>query len=228
MASSPFACNQKNSFGSKLNKAKESKKTPEAVVLIADKSQVITAIIPFNTPNAATIRQHMHANVLEDGQKIFIYRSMNGWTNISLEATEAAPKLTCDPITTPKTAWREFNKCAAVSTVTIKWKGSDNEYGYDDIAGMETEFDPLPEPSDANEEPSSSKTDAEIIYDHIDAINKRMDGLENNMTDTLTKLTYVVNGVDKMLSAASENGKPNEPFTEPAPSTPAEKRQRNK
>ena len=48
---------------------------------------------------AAPIRQHMHANVTHDGQRIFIFRQVNGWTNISLDSTDTSPKLTCDPIT---------------------------------------------------------------------------------------------------------------------------------
>ena len=127
--SSPFACNRGPSpFGSKLAKAKEAA-VPEPVTLIADKSQVITAIIPFQTKQAAAIRQHMHANITSNGQKIFIYRAVNGWTNIALDATEAAPKLTCDPITTLKTAWHEFTNCSAVSTITIKWKDTDTVLG---------------------------------------------------------------------------------------------------
>ena len=59
MSSSPFGCNRKNLFS---NKAKEAA-PPETVTLIADKSQVITAIIPFSTKQAANIRAHMHANV---------------------------------------------------------------------------------------------------------------------------------------------------------------------
>ena len=144
MSSSPFGCNQKNSFGSKLSKAKDNS-APEPVTLIADKNQVITAIIPFNTPMAASIRQHMHTTVLNDGQKIFIYRSVNGWTNIALDSSEAAPKLTCDPVTTLIKAWTEFNKCPQVSNITIKWKGSEQALSYDDIAGMEAEFVALPE-----------------------------------------------------------------------------------
>ena len=67
--SSPFACNKKDLFGSK---AKKEAAPAEPVTIIADKCQVITAVIPFNTKNAAAIRQWMHAHVLHNGQKIFL------------------------------------------------------------------------------------------------------------------------------------------------------------
>ena len=207
MSSSPFGCNKKNSFASSLSKAKEAA-APEPVMLIADKSQVITAVIPFNTKNAAPIRQHMHQNVTENGQKIFIYRNINGWTNISLESTESAPKLTCDPITTLTTAWREFTNCAAVSKVTIKWAGSATELGFDDIKGMETQFDPLPEAAAEESGASSSKTDAEILYDLIGALDKKVDELSTKLEDANVKLVHIVGAVDRLMSAESEIGSP--------------------
>jgi hypothetical protein len=102
--------------------------------------------------------------VLNDGQRIFIFRQVNGWTNISLESTENAPKLTCHPITALITAWKEFSTCPAVSEVIIKWKGSDDRLTYDDIAGMESQFLPLPE---ATGDDTPDKTDAEVLFEAI-------------------------------------------------------------
>ena len=196
MPSSPFACNRKNLF---QGKAKESA-PPEPVVLVADKSQIITAIIPFSTKQAATIRAHMHTNVLtSDNQKIFIYRSVNGWTNISLEATEASPKLTLDPITTLIIAWQQFTACTAVSTVTIKWKGSNTELGYDDIAAMEKDFDALPEPTGTEDnEAGGSKTDAEIMTDMIDVNTKSIAKLSQSFEHIEQRMEHLINVVERV------------------------------
>ena len=140
----------------------------------------------------------MHNNVTQNGQKIFIYRNVNGWTNISLDASANVPKLTCDPITTLITAWREFTNCAAVSTVKIKWHNSDTELDYDDIAGMETQFESLPDPTnDPEAAASASKTEAEVLFDMIQATDKKID-------DCVTKLAYIVDAVDKIARSASD------------------------
>ena len=203
--SSAFGCNQKNSLlGSKLSKSNQVN-PPEPVLLVANKNQVITAVIPFNTKRAAEIRQHMHATIVKDGQRIFIYRSVNGWTNIALDSTDANPKLTCDPITTLITAWREFNNCTAVSTVSIKWDGSDTVLGYDDIRGMEATFEALPDATN-EDNAGSSKTDAEILYDMVESGNNKLEALT-------TKIEYIIDKVDKLAEIAGRD-------TSDSPSTP--------
>lgn len=189
MSSSPFACNANNLFASKA-KGKAAVAPPEAVELIADKSQIITAIIPFGTKQAANIRKHMHENIIYEGQRIFIFRQVNGWTTISLDSTEASPKLTIDPITALKIAWREFNSCPFVNPLTIKWKGSPTVLGFDDIDLMEPQFTPLPTADVGNDNNGVNKTDGEVIYDAIDALIKKVDLLE-------VKLTHVVDVVDQ-------------------------------
>ena len=116
---SAFGCNQKKSVFGSPAKAKEVIPR-EAVILVANKNQVITALIPYNSKQAATIRQHMHLNITIDGQRVFLFRPINGWTNIALDATETNPKLTANPITALKLAYTKFNECTAVSSVTIK------------------------------------------------------------------------------------------------------------
>jgi hypothetical protein len=203
--SSPFACNPKKSlFGGKA-KSKEVL-TPETVTLIADKSQVITAMIPYQTKQANTIRSHMHQTVLHEGQRIFIFRQVNGWTNISLESTENVPKLTCDPITTLITAYREFSTCPAVGNVVIKWKGSDEVLGYDDIAGMDGQFDPLPEASD-DAETDRHQTDADVLYAAIESIDKKVDAYDNKLAHIvgIVERTYaLVNGDDETVPASPD------------------------
>lgn len=208
MASSPFGCNQKSSFGNKLGKAKETA-PPEPVVIFAEQNQVITAIIPFNTKRAAEIRQHMHANITNDGQRVFIYRSVNGWTNISLESTPASPKLTCDPIGTLKMAYREFTACAAVSTVTMKWKESDTPIAFDDLDTLSFEDLPTEAAGEPDAGGSTNKSDAEILYDQIDALSKKVDKINDLVYDNETKLTYIVAAVEKITVALSDVGTPN-------------------
>jgi hypothetical protein len=173
MASNPFGCNQKKSvFGSSARaKAVIAR---ESVMLVADKNQIITAIVPYNSPQAAAIRQHMHSNITVDGQRVFIFRPVNGWTNIALDSTAENPKLTADPITVLKLAFTKFSECTAVSTVTIKWAGTDENLTYEDIDQMETKFDKLPD-AQPDADPVTNKGDAEYLMDKLNEIDKKVD-----------------------------------------------------
>lgn len=216
MSSSPFACNKKDLFGTKAKKPEVA--PPEPVMLVADKSQVVTAEIPFNTKQAGPIRQHMHSNILHNNQKIFVFRSIDGaakgWTNIALDSTEASPKLTCDPITSLYTAWREFNICPNVSTVSIKWKNEETVLGYDDIAMMDGLFDPLPVPDGTNNDgagSSGNKTDAEVIADKLVEQDEKLAKINQKLVkmteDTLaidSKMAYMVEGIGKLVRAQQD------------------------
>ena len=207
MASSPFGCNQKNLFGTKA-KGKENV-APEPVSLVADKQfSVIDAVIPFSTKQAATIRSWMHNNVLFDGQKIFIFRSINGWTNIALDSTENAPKLTCNPHAALKIAYDQFMACNAVSEVTIKWKGGTDKIARSEIDNME--FDALPDQNpDGNEDAAGgSKTDAEVLYDLIETNSKKTDDVEKKLDEMAIKLNYIVEAIDRINGDGSARATP--------------------
>lgn len=193
--SSPFGCNQKNTIGSAFSgKAKETA-PPEPVIIVVDKSQVVTAIIPFGTKHAAAIRSHMHGNILIDGQKCFIYRNMNGWTNIGLESTATAPRLTFDPITVLKKAVPEFDACPFVSTVTIKWTDGTTINGYDAIDGLDGMFDPLPVADESPQDMTDTrKTDGEILHECLVEMDKKVDTVDG-------KLAHVVSVVDKLYKS---------------------------
>ena len=193
--SSPFGCNQKSTIGSAFSgKAKETA-PPEPVVIVVDKSQVVTAIIPFGTKNAASIRSHMHGNILIDGQKCFIYRNMNGWTNIGLESTATAPRLTFDPITVLKKAVPEFDACPFVSTVTIKWTDGTTINGYDAIDDLDGMFDPLPVADESPQNMTDTrKTDGEILHACLVELDKKVDTVD-------VKLAHVVEVVDKLYAS---------------------------
>jgi hypothetical protein len=206
--SSPFACNAKQSLFGK-NKIDNQVK-PEPVTLVADKSQVITAIIPFSTKMASKIREHMHEYVRNDeGQKIFIFRQVNGWTNISLEATEDNPKLTEDPIKTLIKAWTEFNRCPSVSKVDIKWTGSDTVLGYDDIPLMEDQFEALPVKEHVSDDVgTSNKTDAEILYEHLSSLHGKVDALDVKMKHMIHCIEKLAGNEDEAESIAGESSTP--------------------
>ena len=167
----PFGCNQKKSVFGSPAKAKEVKPR-EPVTLIADKNQVITALIPYNSAHAAVIRQHMHSNITVDNQRLFLFRPVNGWSNIALDSTAENPKLTADPITVLKLAHTKFSECSAVSTVTIKWAGSDEVLNYEDIDNMEPMFIPLPESQGPVAE---AKTEGEFLMDKLNEVDKKVD-----------------------------------------------------
>jgi PDZ domain-containing secreted protein len=174
MSSSPFGINaKKSSLGNSL-KAKEVI-PKEPVTLIADKKyQIITALIPYNSKQAATIRAYMHANITIDGQRVFIFRVANGWSTVALDATESNPKLTGEPIMVLKLAYTKFSECPAVSTVTIKWAGSDEILTYEDIDQMEAKFDPLPDPQ-PDADPVTNKGDADYLMDKLNEVDKKVD-----------------------------------------------------
>ena len=186
------------------------KPPPEDVLLVANKSQVIEAMIPFNTKQAANIRRYMHENIVDNGQRIFIYRTNNGWTNISLESTEATPKLTADPTTTLITAWRAFTACPYVKNVTIKWKSSEDVIGFDDIGKMT--FDDLPT-SGEEPEAGTSKTDVEILHELLEDIQTKQNAMRSEVDECLTKILYMITVVDKTFKAVTADDLPDEPAT---------------
>ena len=167
----PFGCNQKKSVFGSPAKAKEVKPR-EPVTLIADKNQVITALIPYNSAHAAVIRQHMHSNITVDNQRLFLFRPVNGWSNVALDSTAENPKLTADPITVLKLAHTKFSECSAVSTVTIKWAGSEEVLNYEDIDKMEPMFIPLPESQGPVAE---AKTEGEFLMDKLNEVDNKVD-----------------------------------------------------
>ena len=204
MASSPFGCNSNNLFG-QMSKKLSAAAPAEPVLLIADPMQFITAVIPYSTKQAANIRKHMHENVLHEGQKIFIFRQGNGWTSIALESTAEVPKLTCEPTMALKIAWREFNNCLHVSTVTIKWKGSDQEIGFDGIDGMQPTFLALPESAD---EAEANKPDAEVIFDILTDLQEKSTTIDTK----LAHLTTTVESLYKLIKSDRGEGSSNDPL----------------
>jgi len=201
MSSSPFGCNaKKSSLGNSL-KAKEAIPR-EPVTLIADKKyQIITAIIPYNSKQAAAIRQHMHANITIDGQRVFIFRTSNGWTTVALDATESNPKLTGNPITVLKLAFTKFNECTAVSNVTIKWAGSDEIMTYEDIDQMEAQFEPLPD-AQPDADIVTTKGDADYLMDKLNEIEKKVDDKVHELGKKIEETTGMMMAEigDKMRS----------------------------
>ena len=192
---------------------------PEDVTLIVAKAQVVTALIPYGTRNAAAIRAYMHANVVTEedpkGQRYFIFRSVNGWTTIHLQSTEQKPMLTGDPITVLKTAWRKFNECPQVGSIYIKWENTTELLGYDDIDGMCGQFDPLPgeEAESDSDTPGGTpgfKTDAEVLSDKIDVLDAKLDTMHTQLVHVVDALDKIYNGlatVNPCLPSTSSMGR---------------------
>ena len=183
--SSPFGCNKRNTFG---NNKIEKKINPEPVVLVANTNQVITLEIPFNTPAALSIRTYMHTHCVTDElpvKKLFIYRSNNGWTNIGLDSTEEAPKLTADVHYTLKTAWRTFTECPYVSTLTMR-KEDGTEFVCDDIDSLT--FEPLPAATSVVSDAGPGQTDAEVIMNMIKGLDDKLNILISKVDDMSNKV----------------------------------------
>ena len=80
----------------------------ERIRVLVSKKGIIGVQVPFQTPRAQSVRQFMHARLLnESNQKMFIWRREpnNLWTNISLHSTPESPELTAPPV-----AWRPSNQ----------------------------------------------------------------------------------------------------------------------
>ena len=219
MASNPFDCNQKKSaFGSP---AKAKAVIPrESVMLVADKNQIITAIVPYNSPQAAAIRQHMHSNITVDGQRVFIFRPVNGWTNIALNSTAESPKLTADPITVLKLAHTKFSECPSVSSVSIKWAGSEDVLTYEDIDHMETMFNPLPE-SQAPVAEGQAKTEGEFLMDKLNELDKKVD---DKLDAIDVKMAYLNNVLGRIAEATTKDAGVNSTDTPATESNRGKKR----
>ena len=165
---SAFACNKRNTFNSKSPVKAES--APEPVTLVIHPVQIITADIPFSTAKAGAIRAHMHAHIKNDEQKkIFIFRSANGWTNISLDSTAAKPQLTCSPVAALHTAFEQFNACPDVSTVTMKMLDG-TVIEKKDIDGIQWGDMPIEADGDEAGTSSSGQTDGDLILTELRAL----------------------------------------------------------
>ena len=200
MSSSPFGCNANRSL-SGYGKAKAlAPAPPEPVTLVADRTQVITAQIPFNTKQAGKIRQAMHENILVNGQRVFIYRQVNGWTTVALDSTEQNPKLTADPYTTLKIAWKAFNDCPFVDPLIIK-DANNNNVTYEGIDSLV--FDDLPAGEDAPAV-ADGRNDAEVIMDEVNAIKV---SVKEQLEAQETKMAYMVSLIEGLVEKKDETPK---------------------
>ena len=159
----------------------------------------------------------MHAHILVDNKRIFIYRPANGWTNIALDSTEFSPKLTCDPVLAITTAWTELQKCRYVSQVTGRWDDG-STFTLDNIPTMV--FDPLPEPTRAPDQPiEAPQTDAEAIETKVDQAIKagedvqaklithetKLDAFERVMTDRFNIMSTLIQTLVEKSSASTSS-----------------------
>ena len=210
-SASPFDVNRRDSFVRASPTRKQS--APESVRLTAQLCGIICALIPFQTSKAKAIREWMHANVLtpdDERNRVFIYRQNNGWTNISLKSTAAAPDLTLDPVTTLKIAHAKFNECPDVSDVTIMMEGSNTPITYEQID--EIQFLPLPAPSADNggvAGPSGThRTDADTIIDKVDAVASNIDKVADEVKQMKAQVLFIVDTLSKTKAEAEEKDKP--------------------
>jgi len=182
-----FDCNKRSVFNSPNSKSPRPQGPAEPVELAAYRNQIVIATIPFGTNRAAKIRAWMHTHVMSpeaDGQKIFVFRQANGWTNIALTSQPTAPKLTCSPKTAMQLAYEKFMACPDVCSVTLKYEGT--VITADNIEALE--FDPLPEPQNGNDEGGSSRTDADVIIEEIRTVSSKVDILGQKFDALLAKL----------------------------------------
>jgi hypothetical protein len=93
---------------------------PEAVQIQVFVSQIVKALIPYNTPRSKNIRMWLMNYCLnESNERVFIFRQPSGWTNVSLSSTPHVPAITCNPVRAVELASSMEQHCPDVSTVTI-------------------------------------------------------------------------------------------------------------
>ena len=118
---------------------------PEIIRATFSTSQIVAVSLPFQTPRAASVRQFMHARVLnKQNQKMFYWRreTNNLWTNIALDSRPDAPKITASPMEAATALTTVLTQCPDVGEVKL-FNDADPpvEITIDDINVMV--FDPL-------------------------------------------------------------------------------------
>ena len=105
-----------------------------------------------------------------------------------------------------KDTWR--GKC------TIKWKGTNVVVDEDDIASMETMFDDLPEETSNDEAGgSNSKTDAEVLGEMIESVDKKADQMRTDITTCLAHLIALNASFDHIVGYIKKNASVDEDET---------------
>ena len=196
--SSPFDVNRRNTFTNSSPQKKQM--VPEPVTLEADPNQIIKAHLPFNTPQAKTIREHMHTHVKcpQEGTRVFVFRQQSGWTTVALNSTAQNPSLTMEPALVLKLAHAKFNECGAVSEVHMRMADG-KSFTYDEIDSIA--WTPLPAASDGESAAgSTSKTDAEIIIDNLEALQAKVEASASKIEVMEVKLGAMFDMLEKSLS----------------------------
>ena len=93
---------------------------PEAVQVQVFVSQIVKALIPYNTPRSKNIRMWLMNYALnESNERVFIFRPPSGWTTVSLTSTPHSPAITINPVRAVELVVAMEAHCPDVSTVTI-------------------------------------------------------------------------------------------------------------
>ena len=94
---------------------------PEEVSAEFSLEQVVTLNIPFGTAHAAGIRNVVSSRLLnEKNARVFVFRSQPvSWSNIALDSTATAPKITCPPAEIASKLMTILGACASVSKVVL-------------------------------------------------------------------------------------------------------------
>jgi hypothetical protein len=192
--SSAFDCNKRNTFTNKSPVKTET--AAEPVKLVVNPIQIIQAGIPFNTAKASAIRNHMHANILFNGQRIFIFRQGNGWTNISLNSTASDPALTCAPAEALKIAYTSFKSCPDVSDVTIEMVNG-TTVNSSDIDSIVWEDMPRADTSGSSSGSAPSMTDGETIIMEVRAVSTALSAFVTQTTEKLDTLVAALPAAKK-------------------------------
>ena len=182
---------------------------PENVTADFALTQVVTLGQPYNTPKAANIRAFVAARLLNnDNQRLFLFRKETGntWTNIALDSTPAAPKLTAPPAEIGRKLETILASCPDVNQVIMR--GPDGQsVSAEDVSNIQ--FTPL-------DEQAVSEPAAEVVTpSDNNALMRQMKEMDTKVDDLAfmlkadhvefkaaleSKLDHVIAEVDRKLT----------------------------
>lgn len=178
----------------------------ESVTAIFHVNKIVLVELPYMTPRSGPIRSFCQVRLLnEQNERLLVFRPNmnNSWTNIHLQSTAAAPRLTAQPDEMARKLCNVLTQCPDVSNVILK-----NEAG--ETLTMEQAIE-LPyqnlEDNAVNqaveeEVPDVSVTQlAQLVRDVFERVVENEQAVERKLvqvkTELTAQLTYIIDVLDK-------------------------------
>ena len=203
----------------------------ERIRVLVSKKGIIGVQVPFQTPRAQSVRQFMHARLLnESNQKMFIWRREpnNLWTNISLHSTPESPELTAAPVDCIVALTTILVQCPDVGEVNL-YDESDKLLTIDEAKSMQFE-DPsssaMVPVASPNSLPPLPPVNMEVVAEKVNQVANKLDELAiatksdivQFRTNVELKLGYIIDVLDGKNRARDTYDLGTQPSGEPGSS----------